>query len=199
MATDDPNPYLHVAAAPEPRRAAVDKLSTTECWRLLARGELGRLAVTGIDGSPDVFPVNYLVHSGAVYIRSAPGAKLIDITAHREVAFEVDGENAASRWSVVIRGNAHRLDTDAEIEESGILHLTSWSPTDKHNYIRITATSVTGRRFRRRFPDIAPPVTAPLSAGSTPTDTRAPAPDVASEDRDQRPIRIVHFRPPPEG
>lgn len=198
MATDDPNPYLHVAATPEPARPAVDKLSTTECWRLLARGELGRLAVTGIDGSPDVFPVNYLVHSGAVYIRSAPGAKLIDITAHREVAFEVDGENAASRWSVVIRGDAHRLDTDAEIEESGILHLASWSPTGKYNYIRITATSVTGRRFRRRFPDIAPPVTVPLGAEGGATDRRTTSAGAATEDRDQRPIRIVHFRPTPE-
>lgn len=195
MATDDPNPYLHVAPAPEPTRAVVDKLSTTECWRLLARGELGRLAVTGIDGSPDVFPVNYLVHSGAVYIRSAPGAKLIDITAHREVAFEVDGENTASRWSVVIRGNAHRLDTDAEIEESGILHLTSWSPTGKYNYIRITATSVTGRRFRRRFPDIAPPVTAPLAAGIRPTGGSPTQAGAEADDRGQRPVRIPHFPP----
>lgn len=194
---DTPNPYLHVAAADPPTspRDVVEKLPTDECWRLLARAELGRLAVDGADGAPDVFPVNYLVHSGAVFIRSAPGSKLIDITAHPSVAFEVDGESAAVRWSVVIRGTAHRLGTDTEIEESGILQLASWNPTDKYNYIRITATTVTGRRFRRRLPDIDAPPVAPAVPDESSTDTHGASSNGAPDRRGRRPIPIVHFPP----
>jgi nitroimidazol reductase NimA-like FMN-containing flavoprotein (pyridoxamine 5'-phosphate oxidase superfamily) len=52
----------------------VEHLTTTECWRLLESVSLGRLAVEGPEGIPDVFPVNFTVHSGSVYLRSAPGS-----------------------------------------------------------------------------------------------------------------------------
>ena len=40
--------------------AGVWKLTEEECWNLLARRELGRLALTGPTG-PEIFPVNYVV------------------------------------------------------------------------------------------------------------------------------------------
>jgi len=50
-------------------------------------------------------------------------------------------------WSVVVRGTAERLANDAEIEESGVLALTTATPPVKWNYIRITPTTISGRRF----------------------------------------------------
>lgn len=166
---------------------SVQKLSTTECWRLLESSTLGRLAVEGRHRSPDLFPVNYLVHSGSVYLRSGPGSKLMDVAARPAVAFEIDGEDPLSHWSVVIKGSAARLDSDAEIEESGITGLVTAHPTQKHDFIRITPTSVTGRRFRKPAADR--PVRAPEPAAPR-GDARPAAPGTG-------PIAIAHYPPRP--
>jgi Predicted flavin-nucleotide-binding protein len=180
--------------------ALVKRLRAVECWRLLGRGELGRLAVESVDGVPDVFPVNYLVHSGCIYVRTAPGSKLVDIAAHPDVAFEVDGEDIASHWSVVVRGTARRLDVDADIEDSGILALESWSPTSKHDFVRLTPASVTGRRFHRRQPldpraGLDEPAGGaegvPLGGGFRAAE---PVPDHHGA---HKPISIPHYPPPP--
>lgn len=127
----------------------ITELSTEECWRALNHTDLGRLAVRTQEG-PDVFPVNYRVYGGAIYFRSAPGSKLVAITSDPRVAFETDGREGTALWSVVVHGRAARLSVDSEIEESGVLELESWCPTEKWNYVRIVPERLTGRRFRRR-------------------------------------------------
>lgn len=132
----------------------VEDLSAEECWRLLAAAPLGRLATAVVDPatgelSLDVFPVNFLVHEGAIFFRTGPGAKLMELTANDKVAFEVDGETGLATWSVVVHGRAHRLMMDREIEESGVLELETVHPTDKWNYVRITVDSITGIRLGR--------------------------------------------------
>ncbi|MEP6479403.1 MAG: pyridoxamine 5'-phosphate oxidase family protein, partial [Rhodoglobus sp.] len=115
----------------------------------LEAGDYARLAVT-IDGGVDIFPVNYLVTDSVIYFRSAPGSKLVAITEHPEVAFEVDGTHQRKRWSVVVKGQARRLGKDAEIEASGVLGLRTASPTVKWNYVRIAPAEISGRRFAAR-------------------------------------------------
>ncbi|MGZ0711100.1 pyridoxamine 5'-phosphate oxidase family protein (plasmid) [Coraliomargarita sp. W4R53] len=155
--TDAPNPYL---AEPhyEPSAASlgVKELTAEECWRLVKSVDLGRLAVVAADGRPDIFPINFLVNDGSVVIRTGPGGKLLALHENPAVAFEVDGSDVSRHWSVVIRGDVVRMDTDAAIEASGALELFSWSPTAKHNFLRLTPDTVTGRSFRKRLPtDVA--------------------------------------------
>lgn len=133
-----------------PNDSRVEHLSAAECWRLLQEKSFGRLAVAGLDGIPDVFPLNYTVHEECIYIRTAPGSKLMDIARRPVAAFEIDGDDDSSQWSVVVRGSARRLDVDAQIHASGVLAVVSASPTSKHNVIRVTPTSVSGRRFKKR-------------------------------------------------
>jgi nitroimidazol reductase NimA-like FMN-containing flavoprotein (pyridoxamine 5'-phosphate oxidase superfamily) len=135
-------------AAPTGETAGVRVLDEDECWRLLATSKLGRFAVKLADGV-DVFPINYLVHHRELFFRSAPGSKLIDLTREPSVAFEIDGEHAHHVWSVVVRGTAHRLASDHEIEESGIQSLETWHPSEKLNYVRIAPESVSGRSFAK--------------------------------------------------
>jgi nitroimidazol reductase NimA-like FMN-containing flavoprotein (pyridoxamine 5'-phosphate oxidase superfamily) len=127
--------------------SAIEQLSASECWALLQRTALGRLAVINADGGPDIFPVNYVPHEGSLFIRTARDAKLLHIAHHPMVAFEIDGETDDAYWSVVVRGSAERVTRDDEIRESGVRALRSWSPTSKRFVIRLTAHSVTGRRF----------------------------------------------------
>jgi len=135
----------------DPVGNGVEELDAQECWRLLTLGKVGRLAVLAHDGHPDVMPLNYLAHGGSLYFRTAPGGKLQSIEGHPEVAFEIDGQDARRRWSVVVRGSAHRLTDAAEIRASGIAELMTWSPTKKEEFVRVDPSTVSGRRFTKRF------------------------------------------------
>jgi len=131
---------------PASAESALEVLGEEESWHLLASADLGRLAVS-IDGGVDIFPINYVVADRVIFFRTAPGSKLMDLTRHPIVALETDGTHNRRRWSVVVKGSAVRLGSDEEIEASGVLSLHSLVPTEKWNYVRITASSITGRQF----------------------------------------------------
>ena len=137
-----------------PTEPAVAVLSEEESWHLLAGADLGRLAVSiggagddRDDSGVDIFPINYVVADRVIFFRTAPGSKLMDLTKHPIVALETDGTHNRRRWSVVVKGTAVRLGLDEEIEASGVLFLHSQAPTEKWNYVRVTASSITGREF----------------------------------------------------
>lgn len=182
----------------------IERLSTTECWRLFESRSFGRLAVDGLDGMPDIFPVNYLVHDGALYIRTAPGSKLMAVAAMPVAAFEIDGEDtadAAVHWSVVIRGAVRRLAVDAEIRESGILRLVTANPTGKYNFVRLTPSTISGRRFAAGWEPAAPTNTVPVMkvpfSAHEPTRPSEDGSVFPTQPRATQPIPIPHF-PPPE-
>ncbi|MFE1644281.1 pyridoxamine 5'-phosphate oxidase family protein [Microbacterium sp. P01] len=193
----DENAYL--TAHVEPARHAVEHLTEAQCWTMIEAESFGRLAVEGLDGAPDVFPLNYVVRDKAIYIKSAPGLKLMAITAHSSVALEIDGVDAGFQWSAVIRGSARRLAFDTEILQSGVQAMISSSPTTKYNYVCITPDSVSGRRFAehtnllRTSPE--PAILTPPVSAHEPTrpyeDTVLQTPSV----RSQAPIHIAHFPP----
>ncbi len=126
----------------------VEELSESESWQLLRDNSLGRLAVSAA-GELDIFPINYYADGSTILLRTAPGTKLVEMTIHGYVAFEIDGYTDTEAWSVVAKGSARWLDTRAEIDEADTQPLTSWIPTLKYVYVRITPTHVSGRRFVR--------------------------------------------------
>lgn len=128
---------------------AVSSMNEEQCWNVLSRGELGRLAVV-VGEEPDIFPVNYVVDGPHVLFRTAPGSKLADLTVNPRVAFEVDEHDEGYAASVVIKGMATRLELQSEIDDADALPLTPWIPTLKYRWVRITPHSITGRRFERR-------------------------------------------------
>lgn len=124
----------------------VETLSDDECWSFLASASIGRLAVSA-GGGVDIFPVNFGIVDRAIYLRSAPGSKLIDIVRAPRVAFEADGAGRHTRWSVVVKGVAERMSSASDIEASGVLQLATMTSSAKWNYLRISPGSITGRRF----------------------------------------------------
>ncbi|WP_349428123.1 pyridoxamine 5'-phosphate oxidase family protein [Microbacterium sp. LWS13-1.2] len=127
---------------------AISTLTEEECWDLLARHELGRLAVA-VNSEPDIFPINYVVDGPRVLFRTAPGSKLAELSANPRVAFEVDEHDDTFGASVVLKGVATRLELQREIDLADALPLTPWTPTLKYRWMRITPVSITGRRFHR--------------------------------------------------
>jgi nitroimidazol reductase NimA-like FMN-containing flavoprotein (pyridoxamine 5'-phosphate oxidase superfamily) len=122
-------------------------LSEHECWELLAGTTLGRL-ITSIDGQPEVFPVNYVVQRHTILFRTAQGTKSVSAAINNHVVFEVDDHNVAEGWSVIVKGTAHSLRSDEEIEDAERAQVLPWTATDKPLFIRVRPTAVTGRRFQ---------------------------------------------------
>ena len=123
------------------------ELDEEQSWKLLDATKHGRLVVS-VAGEPDIFPVNYLTSDRKVYLRTAPGNKLAQLTINSRVLFETDGILSDEAWSVVLRGTARVLTNSAELAAVEDLGLKTWVPTLKDFYVEIVPTSVSGRHFQ---------------------------------------------------
>ncbi|GAA1219083.1 pyridoxamine 5'-phosphate oxidase [Microbacterium maritypicum] len=126
----------------------IEMLTSDRSWELLGTQELGRL-VTHVGETIDIFPVNYVVDGEGILFRTAPGSKLFELTVNTDVLFEVDDHTDTDAWSVIIRGYATALESDADVQRAETAGLRPWIPTVKRVYVRIAPTSVSGRAFRR--------------------------------------------------
>ena len=121
-------------------------LSEDESWRRLGGVSLGRL-VTSFAGEPEIFPVNFVAQGRTVLFRTSEGTKLFSAVANSVVLFEADDHNVAEGWSVIVRGRARLLRTDAEIAEAEKAQLLPWTAIPKTHYVRVTPSEITGRHF----------------------------------------------------
>lgn len=124
------------------------RLTEDECWDRLRRSPYGRIAAAAA-GEVDIFPVNHAVGDGAIAFRTSAGTKLLELTIHSAVAFEVDGFDDAEAFSVVLKGTAEEFDRDADILDAEQLGAHPWAPEEKDRWVRIVPTSVEGRAFHR--------------------------------------------------
>lgn len=126
----------------------IEELDAAACWSILGSTELGRIAASAAN-SIDIFPVNYAVDGESIVFRTAPGTKLLELAINDHVAFEVDGHDDESAWSVVVKGIAERVERQSEMDAAEELGLSPWIPTLKYRWVRIHPTDVSGRRFAR--------------------------------------------------
>jgi hypothetical protein len=124
------------------------ELTKGECFELLAREQLGRVAVVD-DRGPIVLPVNFVLDRHMVVFRTDEGTKLDAAIRGSRVAFEIDGTDAAAHtgWSVVVRGEAVEVTDPAELARLRRLPLSPWAPGAKSRYVRILPAVLTGRRI----------------------------------------------------
>lgn len=126
-------------------------LSESECHHLLAAGAIGRIGVI-VDEYPLIIPVNYAMDGETIVLRTETGT----VVAHADrakVTFQVDGFNPEDKsgWSVLVRGDAKALtieDRDELIERTRATGVTPWAPGERHLWIRIEPTDITGRRIK---------------------------------------------------
>jgi len=124
------------------------ELTKSECFVLLAKEQLGRVAV--VDGrGPIVVPVNFIFDRYMVVFRTAEGTKLDAACRGSRVAFEIDGIDNATRtgWSVLVRGEAVEVTDPTELARLRELPLEPWAPGSRTHYVRILPATVTGRRI----------------------------------------------------
>jgi transcriptional regulator with XRE-family HTH domain len=141
-------------------RPVTEKLMPIQCRRLIAPGGVGRIAFTTASG-PAVLPVNFAVVDGTIVVRTAEGTT-IEGHADDLVAFEVDhiDEALGQGWSVLVRGQAHRVSHPAELrrmqEDASIW---PWPGGERDVYVRIMLGQITGRRIGQWYEGPLSPVT----------------------------------------
>jgi hypothetical protein len=128
-----------------------EKLTPAECRRLIAPGGVGRVAFSTAVG-PVVFPVNFAVLADTIVVRTATGT-VIEGHADDLVALEVDhvDEALCQGWSVLVRGQAHRVSHPAELwrlREDAVVW--PWAGGSREVYLRIVPSKITGRRIEVR-------------------------------------------------
>lgn len=136
--------------------AILEELNEAECLRLLSQGVIGRIAFVG-EYDLTVLPVNYQFVDGAILFRTAQdsmaGEDLRTGIQHAEykVAFEVDDFDEGTRegWSVLVRGPAHHVDSEAEQAAAEAAGVEAWPGGEKDHFIRVNPVRITGRRIRR--------------------------------------------------
>jgi nitroimidazol reductase NimA-like FMN-containing flavoprotein (pyridoxamine 5'-phosphate oxidase superfamily) len=125
--------------------APVRELDDEQCWALLASHEFGRLA---FHLGPEVHlsPVNYAVDGRTLLFRTAAGSKLVGVVMNPDVVLEIDDHDEHGAISVIVRGEARRLDED-EAHRAESVRLRPWVTGRKDEVVEIRPTETTGRAF----------------------------------------------------
>ena len=140
---------------PDTKDRELSELDAAECLRLIGPGGIGRIAYSGRYG-PTVLPVNYRFFEGTIVFRTARSSPTDEdlrtgiADAEYKVAFEIDDFDPVARdgWSVLIQGDAHHVDSDAEREAVAGAGVDPWPGGDRDLFLRIVPSRVTGRRIR---------------------------------------------------
>lgn len=122
-----------------------ERLTTEECWALLASETFGRLAYRLVD-EVHVVPLDYAVAGTRIYLRTASGNKLLAAELESDVALETDWRGPSAAWSVVVRGRLRRLGP-GEVAEV-VPEPRPWLGDQPHEVVELVASAIDGRRFR---------------------------------------------------
>ena len=147
------------------------ELDEEECWALLGRRGVGRVAYNDSRG-PTCIPVAYAIDGRTVLVRVSPYAGLAQHLPGAPAAIEVDALDHERRtgWSVVLRGVVEAVATDdLPAPESRPI---PWPEGQRPLHLQLTPSTVTGRRVLQRD--------AVADDGES---TARPAPDDASGER----------------
>jgi nitroimidazol reductase NimA-like FMN-containing flavoprotein (pyridoxamine 5'-phosphate oxidase superfamily) len=124
-------------------------LDREECLHLLGTHHFGRIAFYGASW-PVILPVNYVFDEPSLMIRTAPGEKL-EFVPMTVVAFEVDDADPAGSWgwSVLVQGPAFDITESTDVYSARLrsLEVTPWAPGRRDHWLKLSAVTVTGRRF----------------------------------------------------
>ena len=140
---------VELTSEPAGSPGTVRALTKAECYELLGRGQVGRLAYIARPDTPDIAPVNYALDGTDVLIRSGPGPKLQAAERGDRVAFEVDEVDAAthSGCSVIVYGTASKIPASERERLAADAAPSPWADGPRHHTIRIRPHRVTGRRL----------------------------------------------------
>lgn len=130
---------------------SLEELTLDECRELLARRQVGRLALT-TPGGLRIYPVNYALQDDDLVFRTLPYGEIANNAVDAQVAFSVDelDEDMAAGWHVLAVGTCRRVEDPGEVRV--IKHDSDpepWAPGHRTLYFRLPWDDLTGRRVHR--------------------------------------------------
>ncbi len=134
-------------------RSRLEELSENDCWRLLHEHQygVGRVAFA-TQGAPHILPVNYMLETHDVIIRTGEGLVAKAATDGIPMSFEADSITQPSYgqrghgWSVVVRGRAEIVDEAGQKTYLRLGHLAPAAGGFKPNYVRLIVEEISGRK-----------------------------------------------------
>jgi uncharacterized protein len=127
----------------------LEVMNSSECVARLAAHHLGRVAVI-LSGRPLIFPVAYAYANSAILFRLDPGSK-VSVARNQHVAFEIDGIDGDSAWSVLVVGIAEVVEQPFDASRVADLELDAWDPGPAQYWVQIRGV-ISGRHLRGREP-----------------------------------------------
>jgi nitroimidazol reductase NimA-like FMN-containing flavoprotein (pyridoxamine 5'-phosphate oxidase superfamily) len=123
-------------------------LDREECFRLLGRGMVGRVAFTD-RAMPAVQPVTYLLAGEEIVFRIGGGSPLAASVRHTVVAFQVDEIDTECRsgWTVCGIGETSHVVDPARLAALAGRRLDWWVTGSDSRVISVRLRLVTGRRL----------------------------------------------------
>jgi uncharacterized protein len=136
-------------------REHVEHLDEAECWGRLLGAQVGRLAFDGAH-AVEIVPLNYVLRGRTLVFRTTAGAALLALQ-RRPVAFEIDGWNTRTAWSVIAHGALRRSHDPEALAREAEIGIDPWAPDERGPrsvVVELVVDSVSGREFpRRTHPD----------------------------------------------
>ncbi|MBM7466830.1 pyridoxamine 5'-phosphate oxidase family protein [Microbacterium esteraromaticum] len=129
----------------------ITQLDEQECLELLRTTTVGRIGFVQ-EGRVLIIPVNFLLDDRSIVIRTAPDGPLSTLASSRVlVAFEIDHHDnlAASGWSVLLNGEVDTITEEHLASLPGASSRLPWAEGDRSLLLRLTPTTISGRRVRR--------------------------------------------------
>ncbi len=127
------------------RHPELRELTAAQCEAHVRVGGVGRVVFLAPRG-PVAHPLNFAVSEGDVIV-STTVAQAEDLESRERVSFEIDrvDEVMSEGWSVLVTGEARRVDDPDEVVALAGLGLTPWAGGPRHALVRIRPDEVTGR------------------------------------------------------
>ena len=125
----------------------VQELDERVCWSLLDGIQVGRFVFDDTSGQPVALPVNHAVDDQSIVFRTVPGSKLAAAVQGRRASFQADQFDADlhTGWSVLVKGQAHAVVYDDELEHRLGGRLQPWAAGDVETlWIRLAPDEITG-------------------------------------------------------
>ena len=144
---------LDMGATPHDRGIDFLEIDRDGCMRLLAAasGGIGRIAFSTPGSRASIRPVNYAFDepTQSVVFRSALGSTLLAALSSGPRRLRSMARDPVERtgWSVIVAGQGEEVTDADEIERLEKLGLEAWAPGAKTHWVRIRATSASGRRI----------------------------------------------------
>ena len=123
-------------------------LSAGECRDYLARGGIGRVAVS-VAALPSIHAVSFVLDGERLLFRVAQRSPLRRAVAGSVVAFSADhfDEHYEEGWSVMVRGVGEEVADEAVADSLRALPLRSYSEAPERDcFVRVPLTQLSGTR-----------------------------------------------------